>query len=83
MKTVELFAGIGGFRIAAENCNLETVWANDIDEKAVKVYRDNYGEDSIVQGDINELMDEIPDHDILTGGFSLSAILQGGQETRS
>ena len=37
LKTVELFAGIGGFRIAADKCGLETVWANDIDDNAVAV----------------------------------------------
>lgn len=47
MRTVELFAGIGGFRLAADEHNLETVWANDIDKKAVKVYKANFGKDSI------------------------------------
>lgn len=80
MKTVELFAGIGGFRLAAEDCNLETVWANDIDERAVKVYKDNFGEDAMVQGDINDLIDEIPDHDLLTGGFPCQPFSKAGKK---
>ena len=80
MKTIELFAGIGGFRVAADDCNLETVWANDIDDRALKVYRDNHGEDSIVQGDINEMIDEIPDHDILTGGFPCQPFSKAGKK---
>ncbi|MBQ5692514.1 MAG: DNA cytosine methyltransferase, partial [Alistipes sp.] len=37
-KAVELFAGIGGFRLACNNLNIETIWANDIDPTAIKVY---------------------------------------------
>ena len=80
MKTVELFAGIGGFRIAADNCKLETIWANDIDEKAVTVYKDNYGDESIIKGDINELIDNIPDHDLLTGGFPCQPFSKAGKK---
>lgn len=80
MKTVELFAGIGGFRIAADKCNLETIWANDIDEKAVAVYKDNFGEESIIKGDINDLIDTIPDHDLLTGGFPCQPFSKAGKK---
>jgi DNA (cytosine-5)-methyltransferase 1 len=41
--TVELFCGIGGFRIAAQERNIRTLWANDICPKACKVYRDRFG----------------------------------------
>jgi len=30
LKAVELFAGIGGFRLGMANANIETIWANDI-----------------------------------------------------
>ncbi|MCF4982444.1 hypothetical protein GIW61_29280, partial [Pseudomonas gessardii] len=30
MKAIELFAGIGGFRVACDSLGIETVWANDI-----------------------------------------------------
>lgn len=79
-KAVELFAGIGGFRIACDNLGIETVWANDMDTNAVTVYRDNFGEDSIVQGDINTLIDTIPDHDILTGGFPCQPFSKAGKK---
>ena len=80
MKTVELFAGIGGFRVAAEKNGLRTVWANDIDSTAVTVYRDNFGNDSIVLGDIHEYIDSVPDHDILTGGFPCQPFSKAGKK---
>ena len=69
LKAIEMFAGIGGFKLACDKLGIKTVWANDINEKAVKVYRDRFGENSIIQGDINNLIDDIPPHNILTGGF--------------
>lgn len=80
MRTVELFAGIGGFRMAAESNGLDTVWANDINKNAVKVYQDNYGLDSIIEGDINNLIDKIPEHDILTGGFPCQPFSKAGKK---
>ncbi|MEQ9236375.1 DNA cytosine methyltransferase [Coleofasciculus sp. E2-BRE-01] len=38
--TVELFCGIGGFRIAADQRKIDTIWANDRCPKACQVYRD-------------------------------------------
>ena len=80
LSTVELFAGIGGFRVAAEKHGLKTVWANDIDSTAVTVYKDNYGDDSIVLGDIHDYIDSIPDHDILTGGFPCQPFSKAGKK---
>ena len=71
--TVELFAGIGGFRLAATQNGIQTLWANDICPKACQVYRSQFGEDEIHQGDIRELTHEIPSHDLLTAGFPFSA----------
>lgn len=80
MKAVELFAGIGGFRIASDNIGIQTVWANDINKKAVAVYRSRYGENSIVLGDINGLVDSVPEHDILTGGFPCQPFSRAGKK---
>lgn len=80
LKTVELFAGIGGFRIAAEQNGLKTIWANDIDPTAAAVYQDNFGENSIVLGDIHNYVDSIPDHDILTGGFPCQPFSKAGKK---
>ena len=80
MKTVELFAGIGGFRLAADENGLETVWANDINHIAATVYKSNYGEDSMVEGDIHDYIDSIPDHDVLTGGFPCQPFSKAGKK---
>lgn len=79
-SAIELFAGIGGFRLACDKLSINTIWANDIDSKAVKVYKDNFGEDSIVQGDINTLIDNVPNHDILTGGFPCQPFSKAGKK---
>ncbi len=80
MQTVELFAGIGGFRIAADARCLETVWANDICPKASRVYRDRFGSAAFHEGDISSLMSQIPAHDLLTGGFPCQPFSSAGKK---
>ena len=80
LRAVELFAGIGGFRIASDNIGIQTVWANDINKKAVAVYRSRYGDNSVVLGDINDLIDVVPEHDILTGGFPCQPFSRAGKK---
>lgn len=79
-KAVELFAGIGGFRLACDNLDIETIWANDIDPTAIKVYKSNFGKDSIVEGDIWNLIQSVPNHDILTGGFPCQPFSKAGKK---
>ena len=67
-KTVSLFAGIGGFDLAFSNAGFDIIWANDFDKYCCETYKANVG-NHIVCGDINELLDDIPEHDILVGGF--------------
>jgi DNA (cytosine-5)-methyltransferase 1 len=80
MDTVELFAGIGGFRLATDRHGHTTVWANDICPKACKVYGDQFREDSIHGGDIRQLLDEIPPHDLLTAGFPCQPFSSAGKK---
>ncbi len=80
LRAVELFAGIGGFRIACDHLGIKTVWANDIDPKAVKVYEDNFGDGEMVAGDINEKMSLIPEHDILLAGFPCQPFSKAGKK---
>ncbi len=80
MRTIELFAGIGGFRIAADYLKFDTIWANDHCPKACRVYRHNFGPDSILQGDIKGLIDEIPPHDLLTAGFPCQPFSSAGKK---
>lgn len=67
-KTVSLFSGIGGFDLGFSNAGFDIVWANDFDKYACETFKANISE-NIVCGDINDCLDEIPEHDILIGGF--------------
>jgi len=65
---IELFAGIGGFRIAFEKSGAKCVFASEWDEFAASTYEANFGKRP--SGDITKLdLEEIPEHDILTAGF--------------
>lgn len=67
-KLVSLFAGIGGIDLGFEFAGFDCIWANDFDHAACQTYKANVG-DQIVEGDIRLVKDQIPDHDILVGGF--------------
>ena len=71
MRFVDLFCGIGGFHAALHRLGHECVFATDIDEHAAKVYEDNWGQPqgSTVHCDIREIIDEIPEMDIICAGF--------------
>ena len=76
---IDLFAGIGGFRLALESLGAECVYSNEWDKYAQKVYKDNFGDTP--QGDIT-LVDEhsIPNHDILCAGFPCQAFSISGKQ---
>jgi len=80
MTSVELFAGIGGFRIAADACGLRTIWANDLCSMASAVYRSAFGGSEFVEGDIDSLIGTIPSHDVLTGGFPCQPFSSAGKK---
>lgn len=65
---IDLFAGIGGFRIAFERAGGRCVFSSEWDSYAQQTYEANYGERPA--GDITRIeISSIPDHDILTAGF--------------
>ncbi|AUB84920.1 DNA cytosine methyltransferase [Candidatus Thiodictyon syntrophicum] len=80
LTTVELFSGIGGFRIAADSLAISTVWANDISPLACAVYRDRFGADVLQEGDIKDLISDVPVHDILTAGFPCQPFSAAGKK---
>lgn len=77
IRVVELFAGVGGFRIGLEGASnaYETIWNNQWEpstthQDASLVYRARFGSKGHCNKDINTIStDEIPDHDLLVGGF--------------
>lgn len=69
MRLVSLFSGVGGLDLGFINAGHEIIWANDNFVDAVLTYKKNIG-DHIICRDIEEIpSSEIPDHDILIGGF--------------
>jgi len=65
---IDLFAGIGGIRIAFEKVGGECVFSSEWDKASQDMYEENFGERP--EGDITKIASKnIPTHDILTGGF--------------
>lgn len=65
---IDLFAGIGGMRIAFEDCGGECVFSSEWDRFAQQTYAANFGD--VPHGDIREIVAaDIPPHDILVAGF--------------
>ena len=74
-----MFAGIGGICLAFKQNDCKLIWANEIDKYACKTYRLNFGDDYLVEGDIQEIdLDSIPKMDILTAGFPCQAFSSVG-----
>jgi len=80
IKAVELFAGIGGFRLACDQLGIKTIWANDIDDHASKVYQNNFQEGTFVQDDIKKQLDSIPNHQLLTAGLPCQPFSSAGKK---
>lgn len=83
---IDLFAGIGGFRIAAESHGGKCVFSSEWDKQSQITYQTNFGD--LPHGDITKISEnEIPDHDILFAGFpcqafSISGKRKGFDDTR-
>ena len=66
---VELFAGIGGFRVGLEEAGGRCVLASEVGLWATKIYSANFGPSSLV-GNIQHIQpQQVPPHDLLTAGF--------------
>ncbi len=67
-RTVSLFSGIGGLDLGFIKQGFNIIWANDFDKYAVESYKANI-DSNIVYGDLNNYLEDIPEHDILLAGF--------------
>ena len=76
---IDLFCGIGAFRLALESFGSECVYSIDIDKHASKVYETNFGENPL--GDIRLVnAKDIPQHDILCAGFPCQSFSISGKK---
>lgn len=80
MKVVSLFSGIGGLDKGFKEAGFDIVWANDFDKYAVQTYNANFKSPSML-GDINKIpLEEIPDCDVLIGGFPCQPFSMMGEQ---
>ena len=76
-RFIDLFAGIGGIRLPFQQLGGECVFSSEWDKFAQRTYAANYGE--VPSGDITQIIaSDIPDHDILMGGFPCQSFSQAG-----
>ena len=73
-RVVELFAGVGGFHLALREAGWNVIWATQWEpstraQHAADCYRANLGPGTMVNEDINLVIDQVPEHDLLVGGF--------------
>lgn len=88
---IDLFAGIGGFRLALESVDGRSVFASEWESTAQRTYFDNHGEYPF--GDINKFTESsrddefvdslVPDHDVLAGGFPCQPFSLAGVSARN
>ena len=79
---IDLFAGIGGFHGALSALGGECVYASEIDKDAARIYNRNWGLQP--DGDItlaaNENNMDVPEHDVLVGGFPCQPFSKSGKQ---
>jgi len=90
-KFIDLFAGIGGFRLSLQSIGGKCVFTSEWDKSAKKTYFNNFGEYPF--GDIRqftgpdisdaELKKMIPDHDVLAAGFPCQPFSHAGVSARN
>ena len=88
MRTIDLFAGIGGIRLAFEQAGFSTAFANDYEQKCADTYNLNFRDPKLTVDDIRKINHkELPEFDFLLGGFpcqpfSIAGLRKGMEDDR-
>jgi DNA (cytosine-5)-methyltransferase 1 len=78
MKVASFFAGVGGIDLAFKNAGFDIIWANEIDKNAAQTYKANF-QSKLIQDDIKNIhVRDIPDFDVMIGGFPCQAFSVAG-----
>lgn len=82
IRFADLFAGVGGFAAALRGFGFEHAYAVEIDEAAAAVYERNWGENPLgdITLDANDKVMNVPEHDILAGGFPCQPFSKSGAQ---
>lgn len=80
IRFIDLFCGIGGFRVSLEALGLNCVFSSDVDKEVQRQYYLNFGEKP--SGDIAKIHErKIPKHDVLCAGFPCQSFSIGGKRS--
>ena len=80
MRFVDLFAGLGGFRVALERLGHECVFACEVDPQLQELYRCNFPDGPAMHSDIRTSKQHIPPHDVLCAGFPCQPFSKSGAQ---
>lgn len=78
-KLASLFAGVGGIELGFElTGHFETIFANEMDQKAATTYKENFSNKLLVKDVRGVSGDDIPEIDVLTSGFPCTSFSIAG-----
>ncbi|MCA9458945.1 MAG: DNA cytosine methyltransferase [Nanoarchaeota archaeon] len=81
IKTIDLFAGIGGMRLGFDRAGFKTVFANDFDKTCKATYDLNFSGTKLTIEDIWKVdINQLPEFDVLVGGFPCQAFSIAGYQ---